>query len=451
MIAFRAQLRHEWRCQRRRPFVVICALIYFAIAFGDAYQAGIGGDGFQWVNGADAIATRAIILSLFGILAVAGVMGEVTSRDRDRQAEEMVLSSPADRISLGLPRFLVGWLVSVGIGACFIPGMILGSMMPGILPEQLGPTNPSHYAKALAYYIAPNFFIIAAFTFAVGSRWRKQSVTWLAAVGLLVIWILTRMLIGQDILRHDVYPFFAFLEPFGTSAGAQYAMEWTVLQNNEQFVPFRGYLLWNRVLWISVACLLVAFSVRWFPLQPAQPNQTRKKNQRSRLAPSWLASNKLLLGLRWEWTSLLRQPGLRLFLLLAAISLWFTASSAITHQFSLPTTDLLVHNTGFYFDKILILVLVWSAADLIWRERHFCVHEIVDALPTSNTLRFLSKTIALLLIILAFWMLSIVVNVAYQAANGFYHFELSLHFIDSFIMKAPFYLFMGVLAISLQA
>ncbi|MBR00690.1 MAG: hypothetical protein CMO60_07505 [Verrucomicrobiales bacterium] len=451
MTRFLAQLKHEWRLQRRRPFVIICAGIYFMIAFGDAYQAGLAGDGFQWINGADAISTRSVILSLFGILAIAGIIGQATSLDRESKTEELVLSATADRTALGIPRFLVGWLIAIAIGACFIPGMWLGSMMPGIAPESRGDTVSTHYLKGLFYFIVPNFLIVSAFAFAIGSRFRSQGATWLASVGLLVFWILTRMLIGQDVLRHDVFSTCALLDPFGSIAAAQYSMTWTVEQNNTTFIPFQGLLLWNRLLWSGLAIILVLFTLRTLPLQPTTSGNSGKNRKKSSLHPGWLPRSPFWLSLRWEFVSLLRQPGLRLFLFLAAVSLWFAASSASTHQFSLPTTDLLVHNTGFYFDKILTLVLVWSASDLIHRERSHQVHELTDSLPSSSFSHFLAKTLTLLLIVLIFWALAVLVNVAYQASNGFFHFELGLHLVDSFLIKAPYYLFMAILAMSLQS
>ena len=450
MSPFLIQIRQEWRYQRRRPFVWICMAIYFAIAFGDAYQAGVGQGGYQWVNGGDSVMTRAVVLSLLGILAVAGIIGESTARDRRLRMEECVLVIVSGRSALGFGRFLVAWGVCVLVGLMFVPGMLLGAMMPGIPAERLGPTDLSHYAKAMTYFLAPNFFISGAIVFAVGSRWRSQAAAYLAGVGLLVIWILARMLMGQDVLRHDVFPIYAMCEPFGTTASAQYAMEWTVTQNNERFVPLAGYLLANRVLWVAFASLLVLVSVRWLPMQPVLAKAERVKRSARLSLPGAGSGSEFWLTTRWEFLGLLRQPGLRLLLFFAAFSLWFAASSAFTHHYSLPTTDLLVHSTSFYFDKILILVLVWSAADLIWRERQHGMHEVVDAMPTRDTVRLLAKTVALIGIVLAFWLLAIVVNVVYQAANRFHHYELWLHFVDSFIFKAPYYLWMAVLALMLQ-
>ena len=449
MRPFLSQMAMEWRSQSRRPFVWVCMLIYFTIAFGDVYQDGIAEGGYQWVNGADAIMTRAVILSLLGILAVTGIIGETVARDRLHRTEEIVLATGASRTALGLGRFLVAWLVCVLAGAMFIPGMLLGSLMPGIPPDRIGPTDLAHYAKAMAYFLLPNSFITGALVFAVGSRYRSQATAYLTGVFLLVIWILTRMLLGQDVLRHDVFPIYSLCEPFGTTASAQFAMEWTVAQNNERFVPLAGYLLWNRLIWISAATLLVFATIRWLPIQPATPKCARRKHSWVRI-PGGKLANEFFLTTRWEFLCLLRQPGLRLLIILAAFSIWFAATSSLTHQYSLPTTDLLVHSTGFYFDKILVLVLVWSAADLVWRDRQHRVHEIIDVLPTSDTKRLLAKTIAISGIVLGFWLLSIGINILYQALNGFHHIELGLHFIDSFLFKAPPYLWMSILALVLQ-
>ncbi|MEM9056023.1 MAG: hypothetical protein AAGD86_01025, partial [Pseudomonadota bacterium] len=444
-----AQLVAEWRYQRRRPFVWACIAVYFAIAFGDAYQIGVGDGGFLWVNGAGSIAARATMLSLLGVLAAAGIIGEAAARDRTCRTEELVLSSGSDRLALGLGRFAVGWLMCALACAAFVPGMLLGSMMPGIPPEKLGPTELSHYAKALAYFLLPNFFIVGAVVFAAGSRRRSQAAAYLAGVGLLVLWLLSRMLLGQDVLRHDVFPLYALAEPFGFTAAAEFKFGWTVAQNNERFVPFAGLLLWNRVLWLVLAGALLAAAIRWLPMQPTGPLDKRQRRRRLTL-PGSRARSELALATRWELLSLARLPGLGLLLFLAAVTLWLAAASAATHQFSLPTTDLLVHGTDFYFDKILIVVLAWSASELVWRERALGVAAVVDALPTRDSMRFAARTLALFVIVLGFWLLAVVVNVLYQLLSGVPRLELWLHFTDSFAFKAPRYLWMAVLALVLQ-
>ncbi|MEM9657107.1 MAG: hypothetical protein AAF961_01990, partial [Planctomycetota bacterium] len=52
--------------------------------------------------------------------------------------------------------------------------------------------------------------------------------------------------------------------------------------------------------------------------------------------------------------------------------------------------------------------------------------------------------------VLVFWAVSIAVNVTYQAAHGYTDFEFDLHLVDSFVFKAPYYLFFAVLALTMQ-
>src|SRR5690606_4439202 len=110
-----------------------------------------------------------------------------------------------------------------------------------------------------------------------------------------------------------------------------------------------------------------------------------------------------------------------------------------------------VHNTDFYFGKILMLALVWIAGSLAWRDRSLRVHEITGSQPTGNLTVYLADTAALLLVVAAFWLLSIGVSVFYQLAHGYHRLELGLHFKDSFVYKAPYFLWYAALAVAVQS
>ena len=57
------------------------------------------------------------------------------------------------------------------------------------------------------------------------------------------------------------------LDPFGSIASAQFTMGQTVAENNEQFPPFTGLLLLNRIIWVSVAVGFVFLGVVFFPMR----------------------------------------------------------------------------------------------------------------------------------------------------------------------------------------
>lgn len=455
--AFCGQVRSEWRSQRRRPFVWFCLSGYVLLAVGDTIQAGWSATGGGWINGADMIATRSVIYSLLSVLVAAGVVGDPFARDRVRSASGLVLTTGAGRSALALGRFVVALGLVLASGLMFLPGVVVGTMAPGIPPEYVGPFVAGHYAQAALVFILPNFLLVSALAFAIASRWQSQSAAYAALVGFVALWVTARMLLGQDVLRHDVFARYALMDPFGSIASAEFVMGRTVAENNTLFPPLAGLLLANRAIWVAVALLLVAVGIAWFPMREARPKSPGRgpSRGRGRARTVRMLERLPLPGTTariagWELRAIARAPGGKLVLLFLVFSLWWAASSAVTHQFSLPSTDLLVHNTGFYFDKVLVLVVVWAAGDLLWRERAHGVDELIDVLPTRDVDRYVGKLIALVAVVLVFWSVSIGVNVAYQIAHGYYRFELGLHLVDTFVFKAPYYVFLAVLALTTQ-
>lgn len=451
MTEFLAQMRMEWRLQWSRPFVWFSLLASLALAAAATIENGYGVRGFGWVNGGDAVATRALMLSVLGILIAAGVMGEALSRDRDAGTEETILATGVGRASYGLSRFAVAFAVILLIGTMFIPGMILGAMMPGIPEERIGPFVATHYLKALAIYIIPNLLLVSSLIYAIAARWRSQTAAFIAALGLVALYATMLMMLGQDVYRHEVFGISALLDPYATIASAEYAMTWTVSQNNIQFRPLAGLLLANRAVWLCVSVALIVLGTLGINRFLQQPKQKRSRDGGALTARQFTRTdNEFLLLLGWELKTLWRQPGILMLLVFAAFSLWWAAASAVTYSFSLPTTDLLIHNAGFYFDKVLVLLLVWYAGDIVWRERQYRVDEVMDVTPGSDLWRLAVKTLALVLIVLLFWVISILVSVVYQIAQGFYDFDWWLYLTDTFLFKAPYYVWLAILAIAMQ-
>lgn len=455
LASFLAQMKMEWRLQMARPFVWFCAFGFFALAFGATLENAFGTSGYTWVNGASEIGTRALILSILGIIIAAGVIGDAMSRDHATNTEEVVLVTGMNRITSGPARFLVAFLLVLVISAMFIPGVILATFFPGIPDERLGPLVLLHFFKAMGIYMIPNLLLVSALIYAISARWRSQTTAFVVALGLIALYVTALMMLGKDVYRHDVFQQYALMDPYGNIAGAENAMTQTVAQSNTNFRAFDGLLLKNRVIWLLVSITLFIVGTLGIPKFLRQPKQKikRQKNIFQSLFPKIFSNNvnnQFWLMTSWELKTLWRQPGVLLLLSFAAFSLWWTAASSVTHAFSLPTTDLLVHNANFYFDKILIVFLVWFAADIVWREQQHHVDEVIDTMPTNDGWRFLSKTFALLIIVIVFWLLSIVVNIAYQLANEFHDLEIGLYLKDTFLFKAPYYLWMAVLAMAMQ-
>ncbi|MEO1527274.1 MAG: hypothetical protein AAFX06_17740 [Planctomycetota bacterium] len=436
--------------QYRRPLVWFCFAGFFLLALSDTARTGWESQGNAWVNGAAMVLNRSIIYTLLAIPIVAGLISEPFVRDRVCGVEPTILTTPTRPFRLGLARFAAVFFTLVTIAVSLILGMVLGTLVGGIAEEVVGPFEWEFYAKASVFILIPNLFFIASLVVAVSGRSQSRSVAFGAAIALVAFWITIRMWLGRDVFRHDWFTACSLLDPFGTIASSEFLMDQTVAQSNTNFAPIRGLLLWNRLIWITVGIGLLLFGLNSIPVRPRISRQRRLAASRSTSLFPVSLRTPLVTLVYWELRSFWRQPSTRLVLGLMGFTLWWSAGSAVTHEFSLPSTDLLIHDTNYFFGQTLILVVAWVASELVWRDRRHRVHELVDVQPTGETTRFVAKLIVLFGVVATFWTLAIAVNMVYQIAHGYFKIEPGLYLVDTFIFKAPYYLWFAVLALSLQ-
>ena len=82
---------------------------------------------------------------------------------------------------------------------------------------------------------------------------------------------------------------------------------------------------------------------------------------------------------------------------------------------------------GQFFIFFIVLIALYSG-DVVWRERELRLDQITDAIPAPASAIMLGKVGGLVLVEAAILLMLIVAGVAYQAANGYYRFELPLYF-----------------------
>ncbi|MEM9943981.1 MAG: hypothetical protein AAF939_20655, partial [Planctomycetota bacterium] len=466
---FVEQVKLEWRIQLRRPFVWFCLFGFFAIAWSDTFQAGLQGNGNLWINGAAAICNRAIIYSLLGVIAVVGIMADPFVRDTRQGVDGLVLAKTGNPLTLGLARFVASFSILCATTCGIALGMIMGAMAPGIPAESVGPLVWTHYGFAIAILILPNYLLISALVYWVASRSKSSALAFLTGGLTIACWVTFKMLLGRDVYRQDWFAVFAILDPFASIASSEYLIKMTVAQQNEQFVPFAGLLLWNRLSWVGLAVGGIILTTFIFPIrQRLLASKTRKRNSQRESdsrAIDAVGSFKQSQQIRrrssigsdfwhifcFDFRRVIRFPATWITLLMLGICLWWAAASAVTYQFSLPSTDLLIHNTNYYFDKTLILALAWIASELIAADRELNTLEAVDSQPFSSVARYLAKTAVMICVVFVFWIFAIGINISYQFYSGYYEFELSLYLLDSLVFKMPYYFFMALLAISVQS
>jgi hypothetical protein len=104
---------------------------------------------------------------------------------------------------------------------------------------------------------------------------------------------------------------------------------------------------------------------------------------------------------------------------------------------------------GTYTIFLFIFVLVF-AGQLVWREKSSSMHEIQGALPVPDWIPLVSKLTGLLVVTSAALLLAMVVAIVYQAANGYFHFEIGLYLRGLFLVQMPAWYLVAALALATQ-
>jgi cytosine/uracil/thiamine/allantoin permease len=96
-----------------------------------------------------------------------------------------------------LGRFL-GGLIVAWLGYLSVPiGMAVGSAMPWVDPETLGPQKIAYYAWNFAVFALPNVLLTSAALFALATVMRSMMASYIGAVVLVMGYLVTISVAGQ--------------------------------------------------------------------------------------------------------------------------------------------------------------------------------------------------------------------------------------------------------------
>jgi aminopeptidase N len=436
--------RFEFRYQLRNPVFWVAAVSFFllsfgAIAGGESVQLGAGGN--VHANSPYAIVfTQSVFLILYMFAATAFV-ANVVVRDDETKFGPILRSTRITKANYLLGRF-TGAFAASALAFLSVPmGFWLGSVMPWLDTETLGPGRLDAYAYAYFFIALPSIFLMSAIFFALATATRSMMGTYLGVVGFVVLYILSNRAFGG---RADLERVQALIEPFGFRAFDFATRYWTAADRNTLLAPLEDVLLYNRLIWIAVAlaCIALSYTLYRFAERGISKRQQRRHARLDRLdlvprpftsaplpSPHWgtaAARAQLLSRIRLEMQQIFRSPAflvlLIMGLLMSVTSLWGQTGQYGTP--AIPVTRTMIQGLRI-FSLFPFIIAVYYAGELVWRERDRRVHEIVDATPIPGWSYVVPKTIALSLVLLSTLVISVLAAILVQLGNGFTDIELS--------------------------
>ncbi|MBU2306138.1 MAG: aminopeptidase, partial [Alphaproteobacteria bacterium] len=263
----------ELRYQLRQPIFWIAGLIFFLLVFGavgiDRVQIGSGGNVHK--NSPQGIGQIVMVMTLFFMFVSTAFVASVIVRDEETGFGPIIRSTRIAKFDYLFGRF-TGAFAAVALAFLFVPAAILvGSLMPWVDPETMGPNRLSDYAFAYIWLALPGLFLTSAIFFTLATATRSMMGTYLGVAGFMVLYLVMNVAL-QDPEKLQIA---ALADPFGLAAWELATRYFTAAESNTRMPDLVGPLLYNRMIWVPVG--LAFLSLAWFTFRfEAKAGRARK-------------------------------------------------------------------------------------------------------------------------------------------------------------------------------
>ena len=471
---FSTIFKQELKYWFNKPAFYIYAAIFFLLAFFlSSASAGIW-DNVTLTTGSSRIVNSPIgvtgilnTLTIFIFFLFPSIIGVSIYRDFKSEMHTILYSYPFTKANYLFAKFFSAILVVSVIVIGIAIGMVIGFRFPGTNPEIITDFNALTYLKTYFVFILPNVLFFGAVVFAIVTFSRN------IAAGFITIIILffAQGVVESIFSEPDQARLLAILDPFGAAASAYYTKYWTVSEQNQMQIPIKEYIIYNRLLWLSISSLIFGLVYKYFTFSQNAISIAFKKAKSSRVIKSnfggitkinlpkvvykhtfrqhlktmWKLSN---LDFKYIFKNL---PFICILIVgvLLLIGTLFTVGKIFGTQ-TLPLTWQMLQGGSIFSALIINLCTFLYAGMLVQRERTARIAHLVDSTPIPNWTLLFSKFIAIVKMQIVLLAVILVAGVLFQTYKGFYNFEIGHYLQELYGLKLLNYLVWAFLAIFIQ-
>ncbi len=459
----------ELRYQFRNPVFWVVSILFFLLTFGAATveQIQIGSGGNVHKNSPFAITQTHLILSIFFMFVTTAFVANVIVRDDESGFGPMVRSTRVTKFDYLIARFLGAFLAAAVAFAAVPLAIWIGSFMPWVDSETLGPNRLADYAYAYFVMALPNVFLTSAIFFAVATMTRSMMYSYVGVVVFLVAYLVFNTVART---QPDVREWIGYVEPFGIAAFGTVTRYWTATESNTLTPPINGMLIANRAIWLAVSAAVLTFAYSRFSFAERGVSKRKLKKLAKREAklaktapllvstlppvrPQAAAMARMMARIRFEMAQVFKSPA---FFVLMLVGL-FNAGGSIMFANEIygtparPLTFSVIQLLFGSFAIIPLIIAIYYAGELVWRDRDRKMHEIIDATSLPNWAYLVPKTIALSAVLFATLLISMVAAILIQLGRGQTNLELGQYVAWYLVPTTVDMILLAVLAIFVQA
>jgi hypothetical protein len=405
---FRTFALFELRYQLRNPVFWAATILFFLLTLSatSVESVRMGSGGSIHTNAPTAIVQILVIMSMYFMFVTTAFVGNVVVRDDETGFGSIIRSTPINKYAYMFGRF-TGAFMGAAIAFLAVPLAVwIGTWMPWVDPDHLGPHSFYDYMFAYLFMALPNLLITSAIFFSVAAWTRSVTYSYLSVI----IFMVAYFALTAALKKSPDLAIAALFDPFGSIAFTLGTRYLTPIQSNTFSLELTGILAVHRLIWVGLSLLIVASSVYFFNFAARGLPARHAKRQAARDRKLGAGSPRLVERLpqampqRAGWSMLLARTRLEMRLVFKSPAFWVLALVGALNLFYLlylagrfygappwPRPFVLIDVVQSNSNIITLLIATYFAGEVVWRERDRRFNEIFDATPLPNWIFLLSK------------------------------------------------------------
>ncbi len=437
--------RFETRFQFKRHLTYICALLFFLFGFGAVASDWVivgGSIGAVNRNSPYVIMQILLVMTLLGMFVTTAFVAGTVQRDFELDVASTFFTAPITKSGYLGGRFLGALTVAMVPFVATAIGIMMGSAMPGVEAERVGPFTWSPYVFSFATIVIPNVVLTGAIFFSLATLSRSMLFTYVGVVAVFMGYSIASLFLAD--VENAVIA--GMVDPFAFGAFEVVTQYWTVFEKNTQVLSLSGTFLWNRVLWVAVAGAIFGFTYVRFRFDLLAGGRRRRKIADDdgvateapiefvpvRVSRQFTAATSLQQYAHEAWREFVAMVRSTPFIVILLLAILNTAPFALLMDqlygtLVYPVSSLMVDAVAGGFILFIFIVITFFSGDLIWKERVLKLDEMRDALPTPTWVAWSSKLTALVGAIGALLFIATLTAMGIQVFSGFFDIELGVY------------------------
>ncbi|WP_299435360.1 M1 family aminopeptidase [uncultured Aquimarina sp.] len=453
----------------KRPMIYIFLAIFTIISAAGTVNLDItfgGATGNVFKNAPYVVSMYTANLCIIALLIATAYFNNAALKDYQNNFSGILFSTSINKASYYFGRFFG----SLFLATTPLLGVFLGFSIGTEISLEAGIENaktisvlqPKIFINNFLLFVLPNMFVSGAIIFAIANKWKSTIISFIATIIIIVFYLISGTFIN-DISTEGLA---ALTDVIGLRAYTIDTKYFTPIEKNTEVVSFSGWLLINRLLWVSIG--IGTLMISYFSFSFVQKQQKIKKsNKRSTNNEStqifYLPKINSSFNFNTSWLQFVSFFKSNLYTILKSntfkIVLFFGVLILINKlingfeyyglQSYHVTSKMLAFNRPI--STIMgMIILVFFSGELVWRERKNSINEVIDSTPHISLTILLAKISSLITICLLFDIFLIITSIVYQLFNGYTNPEIGIYLQDFLYAGLPTYVIWSCILISLQ-